>query len=384
MSISVFRTAGIALLAMVSVAGLGFSGKTYAQNAPMPVDVAIPLVRTIVDWDEYTGRFEAVQRVDIRPRVSGFLDEVKFGDGQIVEKGDLLFAIDPRPFMSALDQAKAGLDAAKADQIRATVELQRGEELVRSNTIAQSALDDRLAGKLRADALVAAAEATLRAAELDLEFTKVRAPFKGRISDRKVDVGSLLTQNETVLARLLAIDPIHLVFTGSEADFLKYSRLNQTGDRESSRNAPNPVEARLIDEEGWPHKGHMNFVDNELDPGAGTIRARAVFDNPDGFLTPGLFARLRVVGSGEYEALLLPDEAVLSDQARKIVMAVDKDGMVSAKVVVLGPLYRGLRVIRSGLKADDRVVVNGVQRAQPGAKVAPQEVALSLEEPAVR
>jgi len=350
-----------------------------AQQGPLPVDVANPIVKNIVDWDEYTGRFEAVQRVDIRPRVSGFLESINFRDGQLVKKGDLLFRIDPRPFQTTLDSAKAQLESARADQSRTTIELQRGEELVSRGTLSVQALDERRAAKLRADAQIGVAEAAIRAAELNVEFTEVRAPFAGRISDRKVDIGGLLVENNTVLSTLLATNPIHLVFTASEADFLTYSRLNQNGNRESSRNASNPVEARLIDEKGWPHKGTMNFVDNELDTGAGTIRGRAVFENEDDFLTPGLFARLRLIGSGEYEALLLPDEAILSDQARKIILVVDDEGTVASKVVELGPLYQGMRVVRSGLEASDKVVVNGVLRARPGGKVTPQEVVLSLE-----
>lgn len=240
-------------------------------------------------------------------------------------------------------------------------------------------VDERRADKLRADAQVAIAEAAIRAAQLNVDFTIVRAPFKGRISDRRVNVGALLNENETVMATIVAIDPIHLVFTASEADFLKYSRLNLEGSRKGSRDEPNPVEARLIDEEGWPHKGVMNFVDNELDQTAGTIRGRAIFENGDDFLTPGLFARLRLLGSGEYEALLIPDEAILSDQAKRIVLVSDKEGNVSAKVVTPGALHNGLRIIKEGLNVEDMVIVNGVQRARPGGKVVPQEVTLKLE-----
>jgi len=356
---------------------VGIAEKAAAQGGPLPVDVAKPIVKKVVDWDEFTGRFEAVQRVDIRPRVSGFVQEVKFRDGQLINEGDILFIIDPRPFIATLDQAKAALVAARAEQTRASVELKRGEELVESNTLAQSVLDQRRAEKLNADAQVAIAEATIRAAQLNVDFTEVRAPFQGRISDRKVNVGSLDSLNETIMATIVTIDPIHLVFTGSEGDFLRYSRLNLTGERKDSRTTPNPVEARLIDEEGWPHKGTMNFVDNELDANAGTIRARAVFENKNDFLAPGLFARLRLIGSGEYTALLLPDAAILSDQARKIVMISDKEGNVSAKTVKLGPINNGLRIVRSGITADDLVIVNGVQRARPGGKVLPQEIQLS-------
>ncbi len=373
------RTALVLLRLVCCLSLLPLSSTASAQQDPLPVDVAQPLVRTIVDWDEYTGRFEAVQRVEIRPRVSGYIESINFEDGQLVKKGDLLLVIDPRPFQTALDSATAQLAAAKAEQSRTSIELERGEELVEKGTLSVQVLDERLAAKLRADAEITIAEAAIRAAELNLEFTEVRAPFDGRISDRKVNIGGLVVENNTVIANLISNDPIHLVFTGSEADFLKYSRLALNGNRASSRTAANPVQARLIDEKGWPHFGEMNFVDNELDAGSGTIRARAVFENPDDFLTPGLFARLRVIGSGEYEALLLPDEAVLSDQARKIVLVVDDEGTVSAKIVELGPLHLGLRVIRSGVTADDKVIVNGVLRARPGGKVVPQETVLQLE-----
>lgn len=352
-----------------------------AQQQALPVDVAKPLVRTIVDWDEYTGRFEAVQKVEIRPRVSGYIDEILFRDGQLVEKGDLLMRIDPRPFQATLDSAKAQLASAEAEQRRTSIELERGEELVATGALSVQVLDERLATKLRADAQIVIAQAAIRSAELNVEFTEIRAPFDGRISDREVNIGALVVEGDSNIATLIATDPIYLVFTGSEADFLKYSRLSLSGSRESSRETPNPVEARLIDEKGWPHKGVMNFVDNELDPGSGTIRARAIFDNPDEFLVPGLFARLRVIGSGEYEALLLPDEAVLSDQARKIVLVVDEEGVVEARVVELGPLHQGLRVIRSGIAGEDRVIVNGVLRARPGGKVAPVDTVLTLDEP---
>lgn len=354
--------------------------QSFAQQGPLPVDVAKPLVRTIVDWDEFTGRFEAVQRVEIRPRVSGYVKEINFRDGQLVKKGDLLMTIDQRPFQTTLDSATAQLAAARAAQRRAAIELERGQELVESGTLSVQVLDERLAVKLRTDAEIEIAEAAIRAAELNVEFTEIRAPFSGRISDREVDTGALVVENATAIATLVTTDPIYLGFTGSEADFLKYSRLSLAASRDSSRTAQNPVEARLIDEKGWPHKGVMNFVDNELDPGSGTIRARAIFENSDDFLTPGMFARLRLIGSGEYEALLLPDEAVLSDQARKIVLVVDEEGTVEARVVELGPLHRGLRVIRSGVTEEDTVIVNGVLRARPGGQVVPEMTSLTLDD----
>ncbi|MBX2856853.1 MAG: efflux RND transporter periplasmic adaptor subunit [Rhodobacteraceae bacterium] len=367
-----------------------------AQQGPLPVDVAAPLQAKIIDWNEYTGRFEAVERVELRARVSGYLDAIKFRDGQLVKKGEVLFVVDPRPFQAAHSRAEAELQAAQAEQTRAAADLVRGEELVSNRTLSESVLDERRAVKLQSDAQVAIAEAALRTAALDLEFTEVKAPFSGRISATEVDVGNLVTTGETELAVLVSINPIHLVFTASEADFLRYSRLNAEGSRPSSRNAANRVEARLIDEQGWPHHGKMDFVDNEIDPNAGTITGRAIFTNDDDLLTPGLFARLRLVGSGEYEAQLLPDTAILSDQARKIVLTLAPLAAedprkpqcgeapcqeVVAKVVTLGAIHRGLRVIKSGLSPEDRVIVSGVQRARPGGLVIPQPTELDFAGP---
>nr|AWJ66058.1 multidrug efflux membrane fusion protein [uncultured bacterium] len=367
----------VAALAILSACGL----PAFAQMGPMPVDVAHPLEARVVDWDEYTGRFEAVERVELRARVSGYLREILFADGQLVEKGDVLFVIDSRPFDAAYARVEAELRAAKAEQTLAAAEMARAEQLVRNGTISESVLDERLASSLRADAQVAVAEAAVRQAGLDLEFTEVKAPFTGRISNSRVDIGNLVAAGETVLSAIVSTNPIHLVFTASEAQFLKYSRVNRNGARPSSRSADNVVFARLSDEDGWPHQGSMNFVDNELDAGTGTIIGRAIFDNASGLLVPGLFARIRLPGSGEYDAVLIPDAAILSDQDRRIVMVVDAEGKVAAKPVVLGPIYRGMRVIRSGLAADDFVVVAGLQRARPGGEVIPEEVQLEFTEP---
>ncbi|MEM9063302.1 MAG: efflux RND transporter periplasmic adaptor subunit [Pseudomonadota bacterium] len=368
------RVATLAVLASVIAA------PATAQQGPLPVDVARPISERIVDWDEFTGRFEAVDRVELRSRVSGYLEEIRFEDGQIVKKGDVLFIVDPRPFQATYERIDAELKAAQAELALAEAELERGEQLVTNRTVARSTLDARIAAKLRAEAQVAIAQATLREAALNLEFTQVKAPFSGRISDSRADVGNLVVSSESVLATIIVTDPIHLVFTASEADFLKYSRLSAAGTRPSSRNTANQVQAKLIDERDWLHTGQMNFVDNELNTGTGTIRGRAVFQNPDDLLTPGLFARLRLVGSGEYDALLLPDSAILADQSRRIVMVVNDEGTVEVKVVEPGPLYEGLRVIRSGLTAEDRVIISGVQRARPGGAVIPTEVELSFPE----
>lgn len=356
------------------------AGPSLAQQGPMPVDVATPLSAKIVDWDEFTGRFEAVDRVDLRSRVSGYLQEVLFEDGQPVAKGDVLFVVDPRPFEATYARIDAELKSAEADLTLARAELERSKRLIANRTIPESEVDARVAAELRAEAQVAIAKARLREAALNLEFTEVKAPMSGVISAARVDIGNLVVSSETVLGTIIRTQPIYLTFTASEADYLKYSRLHFEGSRRSSRHVANEVQARLIDETGWPHKGKMDFVANELDTGTGTIRGRAIFDNEDNLLTPGLFARLRVIASGEYDGLLLPDAAILADQSRRIVMVVDAEGGVSAKVVHPGPLYRGLRVVRSGLEPTDRVVVAGVLRARPGGKVVPNEVTIEFRD----
>lgn len=354
-------------------------------GGPPPVDIAKPLAATVVDWDEYTGRFQAVNRVEIRARVSGYLQEVRFRDGQIVNEGDILFVIDPRPFAAALEQREADLAAARAEQTRTAAELRRAETLVAGRTVSETTLDERRAANLRADAQVAAAEAQVRAAQLDLEFSEIRAPLTGRISDRKVDVGNLIDGGDAGAGQLATIvqrDPIYFEFDASEADFLKYARLSRDGERPSSREHKNVVYVRLRDEDSYTRRGEMNFVDIELDPNAGTIRGRAEFDNADDLLTPGLFGRLRLIASTPYEGLLIPDAAILSDQARKIVMTVGEGGVVSPRPVTLGPIYRGLRVIREGLSVEDQVIVAGLLRARPGAPVTPNEVPLEFLAPA--
>ena len=315
------------------------------QRAAPPVDVAKPVAQNVIEWDEYTGRFEASEQADVRARVSGFLDEIHFEDGQLVVAGQLLFVIDPRPFEAELARTQGQLAVAQAQLELAEKELARMETLRDSRAISQNDVDVRRANRLQAVAEVQAAEAVVRAARLELEFTQVTAPISGRISDRRVDVGNLISgggAQSTLLTTIVKLDPIYFVFDASEADYLRYVRLSRRGERASSRQTDNPVEVKLMDEDDWTHKGKMNFVDNRLDPNSGTIRGRAVFANPDRFLTPGVFGRLRLIGSGEYPALLLPDAAVLSDQAQKIVMTVAEDGSVSAKPVTARPGHRRL------------------------------------------
>jgi multidrug efflux system membrane fusion protein len=342
---------------------------------PPPVTVGHPLQKTITEWDEYTGRFTAVESVEVRARVSGFIDSVHFKEGQIVKRGDALFVIDPRPYRLAVEQAKADVDRAQARLEIAALDVQRATPLVRNQTLTEREFDTRRSTERDAAAQVASAQAAVKQAELNLEWTEVRAPIDGRISDKRVDAGNLVTggpTGATLLTVIVSIDPIHFVFDGSEADFLHYSRLAAAGGRRSSRDVENPVSVRLADETEYKHEGRMNFVDNVLNPKTGTIRGRAVFDNKDGFLIPGFFGRLRLFG-GEHEALLVPDGAVASDQSSKIVFTVAEDGTVGTKLIELGPMVDGLRVIRSGLAPTDRIVIDGLQRARPGQKVTAQD-----------
>ncbi len=371
------RVTFLAFLLVVANLLIGCDSKPAASSSPPPpppVTVARPLQKAITEWDEYTGRFSAVASVEVRARVSGFIDSVHFKDGQLIKQGDLLFVIDPRPYKLAVEQSTAEVARAKARLDIATLDVERAAPLVRSQTLTEREFDTRRSTQRDTAAQVASAEASLKQAQLNLEWTEVRAPISGRISDTRVDAGNLISGGQagaTLLTVIVSIDPIRFVFDGSEADFLRYSRLAATGARPLSRDVQNPVSVRLADESEYKHHGRMDFVDNVLNPRTGTIRGRAVFENKDGLLTPGFFGRLRLFG-GEHEALLVPDSAIASDQSRKIVFTVADDGTVGTKLVELGPIVEGLRVIRSGLAPADRIVIDGLQRARPGQKVTPE------------
>ena len=360
----------------LACAVVGGCRSTAAAPAPAPpaVVVASPLVMRLTEWDEYTGRFEATDTVDVRARVDGYLDSIHFRDGAIVKPGELLFIIDPRPYEALLEGARADVVRAETRLELATTDFTRGESLFAIRGISQEEQDRRVQARKEAEAALIVARATERTAALNVEFTRVRAPIAGRISRKFVSIGNVVSGGQagsTLLTTIVAVDPIQFVFDASEADYLRYNRMNASGERRTSRDVPNPVRIRLLDEPTFTHVGKMDFVDNQLDPATGTIRGRALVPNPGGFLTPGQFGRLQLLGSGEFEALLVPDNAILSDQSRRFVWTLGKDDLPEQRIVEPGNLERGLRIVRAGLQRDDRIVINGMQRVRPGARVTP-------------
>ena len=366
-----------ALAAVASLALLFGCGEGQKQQVVLPppkVTVAKPVQRTIVDHDEYVGRFVPVESVEIRARVSGYLAKVHFQDGQYVKQGDILFTIDKRPFQNTYDQAAANLETAKSNLTFAEADLARGQQLMRERTISEQLFQQRAQYFRNAQAAVAANEAMLRQAGLDLEFTELKAPVSGRIGDRRVTVGNLVTGGTgttTLLATVVSLDPIRVEFTFDEASLLRYGRLANRLQKDSA--GLTTVRLKLIDEPEFSHEGRIDFVDNVIDRATGTIRGRAEFSNADGLFTPGMFARVQLPASDPYQALLLPDSAIGTEQSRKYVLVVSADNTVVQRYVTLGDLADGLRVIKTGLAADDRVIVNGLIQARLGAKVAPQE-----------
>jgi multidrug efflux system membrane fusion protein len=366
--------------AMALLAGLAGCGEGPRQETARPaptVTVAKPVQRAIVDQDEYVGRFAAVDAVELRARVSGYLEQVHFQDGQLVKQGDLLFTVDKRPFQNTLAQARANLDLAKSNLTFAESDIARGRQLVRDRTITEQVFDQRAQTFRNAQASVAANEAAVRQAELDLEFTEIKAPVAGRIGDRRVTQGNLVTGGAggttTLLATIVSIDPIRFEFTFDEAAYLRYERASGSGKEVTGRDGNVVVGLRLIDEADFLHRGYMDFVDNVIDRSSGTIRGRAQFSNPNSMFTPGMFARIRVPGSPTYQALLIPDGAIASEQARKYVLVVDTENVARQKYVTLGQLAGNLRVIRDGIEADDLVIVNGSMLVRQGTKVTPQQ-----------
>lgn len=376
--VGVSRERVVSALLKIFAALLYFAQAAEAQaEGPAPeVVVSRPLARTIPNWDEYTGRFEPLKQVEVRARVSGALEKINFTDGQFVKAGDVLFVIDQRPYQIAVDSARAELARAQAQAAMSSRDYARAQEMTQGRTITARDVDQRRASSDIAKAQVLSAEAALRNAELNLEWTQVRAPISGRVSDRRVDPGNLVQGGQagaTLLTTIVTLDPIHFVFDASEADYIRYARAAERR-KELSHELKNPVSVRLADETEWTRSGVMDFLDNQINRRSGTIRGRAVFDNKDYFLTPGAFGRLRLF-SGDVAALLIPDAAIVSDQTSKTVLVVSDDNKVIAKSVALGPIHRGIRVIQSGLDAKDRIVIGGLANpmVRPGASVRPKE-----------
>ena len=369
----------LVVVASPLLAGCG-SNPAPAQNAAPPpptVTIAKPEKRTIVDEDEYVGRFVAIDSVEVRSRLSGYLASVNFTDGQMVKKGDLLFTIDRRPFQVVLDQARANLAQARANLAYTENDLARGQHLVRDKTITEQTFDQRTQAKRVAEASVAANEAIVHQAELDLnEYSEIRAPIAGRIGDRRVSPGNLIpggtSGTTTLLATIVSIDPIRFEFTYDESAYLRYERMNR-GKDPATRWSSISVKLKLLDENTFDHNGRMDFVDNAISQTSGTIRGRAVFPNPSGLFTPGMFGRIQVAGSPPYQALLVPDVAIATEQVRKYVMVIDGENVARQRYVTLGQAVGDLRVVKDGLKDDDNVVIDGLMRVRPGAKVTPKE-----------
>jgi len=346
------------------------------------VSVSQPLKRQIVEWDEYTGRFDAVAMVEVRARVSGHLTEVHFKDGQDVKPGDLLYEIDPRPFERVLDQARAELLQAQTRVDNANLDVVRGKPLLDRRVISEKTFDDRENLVREAQAQVKVAEAKVKAAELDLSFARIEAPIQGRISRSMVTAGNWVSgggaSNSTMLTSIVSQDPIYIYFDVSENNYIKYKRLAERGESAGAADLGSTVELAMPDERGFPHRGKLDFLDNRLDQGTGTLRARAVVANAAGFFAPGMFARVRVTGTAPYPALLIPDEAIGTDQTNKYVYVVADNGQVARRNIQLGPLIDGLRVAREGVADGDWVITKGLHRARPGQSVTPNRVALTL------
>lgn len=352
------------LLIFLVLAACAKEQNTPVAASPPEVEVATPLLHSITEWDDFTGRFEAVESVDVRPRVTGYLVQKLFKDGQIVSKGDVLFVIDPRPFEYQMQRAEAQFSVAKNEYLRA-------EKLRKQQVNSQEDFERRLQD-------LKVAEASLNEAKLDLAFTQVQAPIDGKISDAFVDIGNLTRENETVLTRIVTVNPIHFEFEASQGELLKYQRLDRAGKRPSSDTSPNPIFIKLLDEDNFSHIGRMDFVDNIIDPSTGTIKGRALVENSDAIIYPGLFGRARLIGSGEYQAILLPEKAINTDQSRKFVYIVNDENKAIRNYVEPGALLdNGFVVIREGLKGNERVVINGVQHIRvPEQLVAPIDTTL--------
>jgi RND family efflux transporter MFP subunit len=374
------------VIGMVTLVAIGCRRNTTSANAGAPkpqVTVAQPIAQKVNEWDEFTGRLVSPGTVEIRARVSGYIDKVHFKEGGEVAEGDLLFTIDRRPYQAVVDRLKGELGAARSRAELAAGEAKRAEGLAATKAISTDTYETRVKTSVQAQEAVHSAEAALKLAELDLEFTEVRAPIAGRISNARVTAGNLVTggstANTTLLTTIVSLDPIYCYFEADEASVLRYRQMHREGKRVAAMFAPVPAEMALGNETGFPHKGKVDFVDNEVNPATGTIRARAVFPNADKLMAPGFFARVRIPGAGEYDALLIRDNAISSDQGRLFVLTLDAADKAAYRPIKTGPLVNGLRVVREGLQASDRVIVSGLMNVRPGMAVQAQTVPMLAE-----
>jgi RND family efflux transporter MFP subunit len=380
---STLAVSGVLLAALLGLSGCGSDATATAQPPAPQVSVASALERDVTEWDEFTGRLEAVESVEVRPRVTGYIESVNFTEGSTVRKGDLLFVIDPRPYRAELSKAEAELARAVARSELAVSDEARSEKLLDIKAVSREEYDSRVNGSREAKADVAAARAAVDSAKLNLEFTRITAPISGRVSKAVVTAGNLVTGGSnaaTLLTTVVSLDPMYVTFEGDEQIYLKYNELSRRGERSSSRDVANPVLMGLANEDGYPHSGAMVFVANQVDPRTGTIRARASFENKDGYLTPGLFARVKLLGHNSYRAVLVDDRAIGTDQSQKFVYVVDAQKKVVYRQVKVGRLQDGLRIVQQGLQPGETVVVNGLQRVRPGVVVATERVAMDARE----
>ena len=370
-----------ALFSPPNAAGGSQAAGRGTGGPPPVVAISRPIVKELVEWDEYTGRLDAVDTVEIRARVSGYLTDVHFKDGQMVKKGDLLYTLDSRPFERALDQARAEFELAQTKIKNAKKDVDRSAPLIRNRFITEKAADDRQNTYDEAESQAKVADAKVRSAELDLSFTKIYAPFDGRISRSSVSIGNYViggAQVSTLLTTIVTQDPVQVYFDVSENNLLKYKRKTAEGRAVGATSVGMPVRIALPDEPNFPHEGRLDFIDNRLDQGTGTLRVRALLDNSKGLFSPGMFARVRIAGSDRYPALLIPDESIGTDQSDRFVYVVGDDGIANRRKVEIGSLSDGMRIVRSGLSPDDWVIVRGVQRARQGQKVTPSREPIKL------
>lgn len=372
-------------LVAVSIAALlsacGPSETTTQSTPPAPeVSVAEVVHERLTEWDTFTGRLEAPQSVDLRPRVSGYVDRVAFEEGDIVNQGEPLFFIDDEPFKAEVARFEAARQSAVAKLKLAQSEYKRAKKLIARNAISVELMDNRRSALQEAEANVASAKASLDLAKLQLSYTRVEAPITGRVSQALITEGNYINAGQSVLTRLVSTNKVYAYFDADEQTYLNYVKLAKTGERPSSRTHKNLVMMGLANDHDFPHQGHIDFVDNEINPTSGTIRGRAVFNNSNGEFIPGLFARIKLVGSASYQGILIDDKAIGTDLNNKFVLVLNGDNQVSYRAVTLGEKVSGLRIIKSGLKANDKIVVNGLQRVRPGATVTPVDVPMTSAE----